>query len=559
MPRRLAARLLLLSLLLTSRLPAGSAEPVSRSPADSAAKDRRVVLLPPPGVALELSGLAEELEEAVVRMAPRVPVPAGAPPVRVAVEPDFVALARATGQVGEAVHGGRGDLSLVYHPDDLFADRFALAKILLERTGATAGRPLWLIRGAALWLSEGWYGRSWRDWLPRLAAARALPTAGQLLASGEAADASGVLWLPAAAAVVDRLPGRTAAEKLSRPPAPPAVAATLADLGRLPAPPPSPPPPPLPRFLKGVSLAMLNSVEGGYQSPEIDARLAALRGLGADAVSIMPFGFQREPDRPEIAFLNRHPRSETDAAVVHAVRRAHAHGMTVLYKPHLWVPHDHWPGDIEMKTEADWAAWWSGYRRFILHHAVLAAWSRAEVLSLGCELSKTTGRLAEWRELIAAVRQLYPGRLTYAANWGGDLERVAFWDRLDVAGVDAYDPLDPDPHATPARLAAGARAVAAHLEAAARRTGRPLLLTEVGFAASAAAWTAPHREGGAYSEADQAAAYSALFAALDHRPWLAGTFLWKAFSGEESWDREEPDFRFLGRRAEQTVREYYKK
>jgi len=50
------------------------------------------------------------------------------------------------------------------------------------------------------------------------------------------------------------------------------------------------------------------------------------------------------------------------------------------------------------------------------------------------------------------------------------------------------------------------RAVVDHLEAVARRTGKPLLLTEVGFAASAGAWMAPHKEGGTYSEEDQAAA-----------------------------------------------------
>jgi hypothetical protein len=525
---------------------------------------QRVALLTPAGESgrPELVRLAADLDRAVVEMAARVPVAALAPPVRIAVAPDFVIQARETGEIGPAVLGGRADLSLVYHPDDLFAYRYALAQVLVARSGIAA-QPPWLARGTALWLSGGWYGRPWRDWLPRLAAARALPTAEQLLATEMRPDASVPLWTPAAAAVIDRLPGRTVAEKLARPPTPAAITAILAELGRLPAPPSPPPPPPPPggpRFLKGVSLAMLNRLEGGYHSPGLDTRLDGLARLGVDAVSLMPFAYQEAPDRPRLVYLNRRPESETDTGLVHAVRRAHAHGMAVLYKPHIWVGRDSWPGDIAMTNEADWATWWAGYRRFILHHALLAGWAKADLFSIGCELAKTTGRTADWRELIAAVRLLYPGRLTYAANWGGDLEQVAFWDRLDVAGVDAYYPLTEDPKADAAKLAAGARAVADRLEAAARRAGKPLLLTEVGFAASAGTWTAPHQEGGTYSEEDQAAAYTALFAALDHRPWLAGTFVWKAFSGgEDRWRRDAPDFRFLGRQAEGVVRRYYGK
>src|SRR4029079_15567707 len=99
-----------------------------------------------------------------------------------------------------------------------------------------------------------------------------------------------------------------------------------------------------------------------------------------------------------------------------------------------------------------------------------------------------------------------------------------------------------------AELAQGARAVVARLEAAARKQGKPLLLTEVGFAAQKGAWGRPHTEGGEPSERDQAAAFEALLGALGRPPWLAGTFVWKTFSGEEgSWAREEADFRFLGR------------
>ncbi|HXO25727.1 MAG TPA: hypothetical protein VOA80_00130, partial [Thermoanaerobaculia bacterium] len=324
---------------------------------------------------------------------------------------------------------------------------------------------------------------------------------------------------------------------------------------------------PLP-FLRGVSLAMENSLEGGYHAPALDQQLDRLAAMGADAVSLMPFAFEEGPSAPRLHLLGGGPESETDVGLIHAVRRARAHGLRTLYKPHIWVGGGSWPGDVAMRDEAAWREWWRDYRRYVLHHAVLARWSGADLFSIGCELSGTLGRAEEWRQLIAAVRQVFPGPLTYAGNWSGDLERAPFWEQLDLVGVDAYFPLSPDPAAGRAELARGAAAVVARLAAASHAHRRPLLLTEVGFAACRATWTAPHREGGTPSQADQAAAYAALFGALGHPPWLAGAFVWKAFSGEATAAdrpaaarrrREETaaDFRFLGRQAEAAIAAYY--
>lgn len=54
-------------------------------------------------------------------------------------------------------------------------------------------------------------------------------------------------------------------------------------------------------------------------------------------------------------------------------------------------------------------------------------------------------------------------------------------------GVDSYYPLSADPTATDAELRAGAEAVA-------NRTGRPVLLTEMGFPNTEGAWAHPHKK-----------------------------------------------------------------
>ncbi len=504
-----------------------------------------------------LDALGRELDAAVAEMAPRIPLVVDRP-IRIVLEADYLAQIRATDGVGEAVASEKAgaELHLVAHPRDTFAHRFGLAQVLIRRAGATSWPP-WLERGAALWLSRQWYGKSYSDWLPVLTAARALPSAAELLATEAQRDGSSLLWTPLAAAVIEGLSGTTLAAKRATPLTPEGVASRLASLSRLPAPALEPRRDGPRRFQRGVSFAMLNSIEHGYHAPSVDTVLGRLGQLGADSVAIMPFAGQREPNQPGLGFFNRSPRGETEIGCLHAARRAQAAGMSVLWKPHLWVGHNSWPGEVAMTSEADWQAWWAAYRRFILHHAFLARWAEADLFAVGVELDKTAHR-KEWVELIADVRRLFPGPLTYASNWYGGLEKIPFWADLDYVGVDAYFPLSSSPTASDQELASGAREVVARLAGLAKATGKPLLLTEVGFAAHSAAWVAPHAEGGPFSAEDQARAYRALLRALEGERWLAGLWLWKVFSGGEEAMGSGADFRFLGRAAEAEVARFFK-
>ncbi|MEP7009265.1 MAG: hypothetical protein ABJC13_02980 [Acidobacteriota bacterium] len=532
----------------------------------------------------ELAELAADLDRSLHSMAARLPYAGplgalgglgglGALNVEIAVEPDFTAQARATGAVGEAVAGGRADLTLVFDPADREAYRFAVAHRLLARSALPA-LPPGIADGAALWLAAGtWYGRPFEEWLGPLARAGAFPSAAELLAVDRPRDASRLLATPVAAAWIDRRPGKTLAEKLGGGlPEPAALGSQLAALAGRAAGMASGATPKNAlalaagslgpsRFLRGVSFAMLNSIDGGYHAPSVDREYARLSGLGADSVSLMPFAFERDPHAPGLAFLGDHPSSETDVGLIHAARRAHAQGLSVLWKPHLWVGHDSWPGEIEMRDEASWAQWWSGYRRYVLHHAMLAAWTQAELFCVGVELDRTAigpERERSWRELIAAVRAIFPGQVTYAANWDRAPE-IPFWDALDFVGVDAYYPLAAGDQATDADLDRGAQEVVGRLARIAQKARRPLLLTEVGFSARRAAWREPNAEGGDLDEQDQLRAYRALLTALGRRPWLAGVFVWKSFSDESAAAQRSgrADFRFLGRPAEAAVRDFF--
>jgi hypothetical protein len=291
-------------------------------------------------------------------------------------------------------------------------------------------------------------------------------------------------------------------------------------------------PPPLP-VLPGARHRGVCFVAGGVVTP------AAFEDLGEHGVtwiSQTPFGWQDKADDPTFRIVTdgRIYWGERDSGLAETARLARARGIRTLLKPHLWLrdrSNGHWVGTIAMKNEGDWAAWFARYEEFIVHYARLAeAWGM-EALCVGTELEGTTRRTADWRRIIAAVRAVYHGRLTYAANWSGEFEHVEFWDDLDYIGVQAYFPLTDRAEASVDELVAGWAAPVARIEAVQRRFGRPVLLTEIGYKAADRAtvepwtWTTTDR----YNPEEQGRAYEAAFRVFWERPWCQGIYWWKWF------------------------------
>jgi hypothetical protein len=151
---------------------------------------------------------------------------------------------------------------------------------------------------------------------------------------------------------------------------------------------------------------------------------------------VIPYAFSETNRAPEIHFVHRSPRGETDESTVRAVFDARSLGVTAMVKPQIWLGGGAFVGTIAMKTPADWAAWFDSYRRFVVHHAIVAEASGAALFCVGTELSGTEDRVREWRATIAAVRRATGASLLYAANWAAGAPRVRFWDGLDLIGID---------------------------------------------------------------------------------------------------------------------------
>jgi hypothetical protein len=318
--------------------------------------------------------------------------------------------------------------------------------------------------------------------------------------------------------------------------------------------------------MRGATLGPIESSQHpgvGYGTPASAEALDELVRLGCNWVSITPFGRIWDLHSTSIQMDFEAPWRDNRAAVLRAIEQAHARGLRVLLIPHLWVETSGWRGEIDPGNDAGWARWFASYTRFVTAWALVAQESHAEMFSIGVEMkSSSQTRALEWIAVIEAVRRIYHGMLTYSANWDEE-PQVAFWDRLDVVGINAFYPLATAAGAGLEELRAGALARAAHLEEWATREGRSVMFTEFGYTArpdpALRPWEWPDAMANVrVDEHAQAIAYRALLEAFAGRSWFAGAFAWRYYANPMDAS-QEPAFGFSPRlrEAEGVLREFY--
>jgi hypothetical protein len=300
----------------------------------------------------------------------------------------------------------------------------------------------------------------------------------------------------------------------------------------------------------------------GYGTAASLQSLRELQSLGVDSVAVTPFGFQRRPGDTSIVRPGTRGGawiSETDEAMRGVIAQAHGLGMRVVLKPHIWLRPPEWPGSIDHADDAAWRAWFASYREFILHYARIAAETRAEVLVIGNELVIASRREAEWRAIIAGIRAIYGGRLTYGANLD-EVFAVRFWDALDFIGVSAYFPLSPD--AAPGRdaLARAWTPIVRKLAALAAESRRPVVFTELGYGSHDYATAHPWEYGGSPRNLRlQADAYEAFFRAVWPQPWFGGVFFWRWESYPDHASSRGTGFEVEHKPAAAVIRRYFRR
>lgn len=261
----------------------------------------------------------------------------------------------------------------------------------------------------------------------------------------------------------------------------------------------------------------------GYRPAAVAEALDDARDAGARQVAIVTTWYVDDLADPTV---EADPgRTPTDASIIATIRAARDRGMTVLLKPHVDVLDGSFRGDLQ---PADPAVWWGAYEEMIDHYARLAQEAGADALVVGVELRSLSRDADAFARIIASAREHFDGALTYAANWD-EVHQVGFWRSLDMIGVDAYYPLADRPGEGVPELRAAWAPHIARLEALSERVGRPVLITELGYAARPDAAVDPAGAGsspGPFDVGAQRRAYEAAVAAWDGVDWLRGILWW---------------------------------
>ncbi|MFN3199286.1 MAG: glycoside hydrolase family 113 [Bradymonadia bacterium] len=299
--------------------------------------------------------------------------------------------------------------------------------------------------------------------------------------------------------------------------------------------------------VRGVALGLF-ATDPEFDYGDLVDEIAA---RGATEVLVVINGHQSDLHTADVA-LTYGPSVSTIERTFSQIRR---HGMGITVMPTVQLLRRSpgvWRGRISPRQGPN--AWFSAYRRFMLPLARMASTAGADRFIVGSELVSLTVYEASWRALISELRTIFPGRLTYSANWD-HYTQVPFWDALDEIGVTGYFPLVESGEAIPRGIAAWRphRDALSHF---ATHHGKPLLITELGYASTLGAAQSPWQGGGTTPsrdalqlQADLLTQFCDAFTAPDAKA-IGGFFFWNWFGVGGPRD---PGFTPRGKPAAQAV------
>lgn len=266
---------------------------------------------------------------------------------------------------------------------------------------------------------------------------------------------------------------------------------------------------------------------------------------GAEWVSLVTYIYS-DLDQPILGYKDRPQKwGETIQGLEEMIGKARAAGIKVMLKPSVWIPGFGWPGEMSFRKDG-WEIWEEKYSAYIIGLAKLAEERGVEMLCIGTELKQSVRYRPEfWEKLIADIRCVYEGKLTYSSNWD-NYGSVGFWSQLDYMGINAYFPLSNKKTPNKEELSRAWQPVVRHLQNASEKTGRPVIFTEYGYrsidVACGRQWLIEHiRNGEAPANFEtQIAGYESIFETFWNQDWFAGGFIWhwKVEGWDYNWETD---------------------
>ena len=287
-----------------------------------------------------------------------------------------------------------------------------------------------------------------------------------------------------------------------------------------------------------------------------------VKKIHANYAAVMPFGFIRNINSPEIIFdTDRQWFGETKKGAKQYITLLQKNGIKVMLKPQIWIWRGEFTGTLTMNSEKDWKTLEVSYSKFIMTYAKLAQEAKVPLLCIGTELELFVKNRPEyWKQLIKDIRSIYKGKLTYAANWD-EYPRTSFWEDLDYIGIDAYFPLSEKKTPTVEELKQGWQKYKEKIAKLSETIDRPVLFTEYGYRSmdytAKKPWLVDRNEERVNLTA-QVNATKAILEEFWDEHWFAGGFVWKWFiRHKEVGGGNDNRFTPQNKPAQQVIQDFY--
>jgi len=308
-------------------------------------------------------------------------------------------------------------------------------------------------------------------------------------------------------------------------------------------------------YQKGVVLG-LYSKDPAYT---YETELKEIKALGATHVSLVTSWYQQDILANEI-----YPRwkpvgdfeTTPDTKLIEVIDRAQALGLKVFLFPILRLEHrkpKEWRGVL---APTDLKTWRNHYRKFVMHYARIAAAHKIALYSVGSELCSQEKDADFWKKLIAEVKTVYKGELTYSANWD-HYQKIEFWDDLDYLGLNGYYEMAKTDTPTVPDIVKRWWDISNQIANWQEQHNKKLIFTEIGY---------PSVDGGCAQPWDytrqanvdlqeQAVCYEAFFLSWRSSKHLAGVYFWNWYGQGGENDRS---YTPRGKPAEKVLTRWYR-
>jgi hypothetical protein len=256
----------------------------------------------------------------------------------------------------------------------------------------------------------------------------------------------------------------------------------------------------------------------------------------------------------------------SDSALQVAITYLKAIGITPSIKVFAESP-DGWRAYMNPSNRD---AWFTNYNNILTKYAKIAEANGLKLFCIGTEMIKLTSsaenpdNTRRWKGMIANLRKVYSGKLTYSAqfdrDWWNEIDNIGFFDDLDTISISAYYILTKSTNPSIEELkTAWAKTEARDILPLYNKYKKPITFTEFGYKSMDRAFEVPGdwAINSGYNENNQANGFEAFFQYFSNKPYFNGVHIWDWSTNPNAGGYGNTDYTPQNKKTETVIKKYF--